>query len=236
MSPYWFAKVQATSATFYLDHAACVSQMTSPPRNQPITHTRSVAPLVVNDSVSHHELGEAHVFTAQKTLKQNGSQAVRSLLAHALEALNINDTLSNNQHPYRLTQSNRLVSFSHSTQCVAVALAKTNLSGLGVDVEDNAVSMAVARRFFAAKEVVWLESLVPEKQAQICKWLWMAKEAHIKASQGTLIQGLKQDFSQLSATITQRIFNQSPSGHEPFHLGSSTVYLHPNWACVVSNS
>lgn len=125
-----------------------------------------------------------------KPVQLTGSQAVRQLLAHVLTQQQLDDTLNETQLPYRLQPSQQLVSFSHSNKHIAVAFGK--VATLGIDIEDNMVSMQVAQRFFHTDEVVWLGSLPPPQQALACNKIWTIKEALIKTKQPTkLIHGLK---------------------------------------------
>lgn len=141
-------------------------------------------------SITHLEHKLADIFISAKPDHLSGSTAVRELLDHGLQQLDLTDTLDDSQLPYCLTPSNRHVSFSHSSKRVAIAIAKQNGHRLGIDVEDNMVSMQVAQRFFSPTEAVWLDTLTSDQQASACQMLWMAKEAIIKANSGKLLSGL----------------------------------------------
>lgn len=110
----------------------------------------------------HIRLDVAEVFIADKLKDTSGSDAVRQLFALACDRLQLTDRLDESTLPYRLADSKNIVSFSHSRHQVALAIATAPLQGLGIDIEDNQVSMSVARRFFAPEEVAWLARLEKE--------------------------------------------------------------------------
>lgn len=125
----------------------------------------------------------------------SGSVAVRASCNTLLKKLNWDDSVDEHTHPYTLRNSKHLVSFSHTSERVAVAISSKKITGLGIDVEDNHVSMNVAKRFYSKNEVKWLESLSTEEKKHATRLLWMAKEAYIKANNGKLLSGLKLDLS-----------------------------------------
>lgn len=150
------------------------------------------------------DLPKLHLAISKKEKRTSDHAAVRELCRLLLKRLNWDDSVDETSLPYRLTHAKNMVSYSHSNQRVAVVIAKNNaathdLVGLGVDVEDNDVSMKVAKRFFAPSEVEWLETLESSKKQQATNLLWMAKEAYIKANNGKLLSGLKLDLADFTA-------------------------------------
>lgn len=170
----------------------------------------------------HTQLPSVHVFSQVRQLSDGftASAQVRQLLKMGLANLGIYDELDDSQFPYRLKKSQRMLCFSHSSERVCVVLAKQpakvgeewqgaldigGMCGMGIDTEQRAVSLAVARRFFAKSEIAFLNTLANTQQAQVCQLLWTAKEAHIKAVQTTLTKGLAvnmADFFALDKLLT----------------------------------
>lgn len=166
----------------------------------------------------HTQLPSVHVFSQVRQLSDGftASAQVRQLLKMGLAKLGIYDELDDSQFPYRLKESQRMLCFSHSSERVCVVLAKQpakwqgafdigGMSGIGIDTEQRAVSLAVARRFFAKSEIAFLNTLASTQQRQVCQLLWMVKEAHIKAVQTTLTKGLAvnmADFFALDKLLT----------------------------------
>lgn len=148
------------------------------------------------------------MFVAKKDHALTGSQSVRLLLQHALIQLHCTDTLNDSTLPYVLEPSNNLVSFSHSTQHVAVAIGKQSLNGLGIDLEDKPIPMTVVKRFFSATEHAWLTQQPTRTQAHYARILWMTKEAYIKATTGSLLNGLGVDL--LSLVLNAKPVQKSP--------------------------
>ncbi len=82
---------------------------------------------------------------------------------------------------------------SHTGGLVGVAVATVPGLQLGFDLEpiDRRAPMQVARRYFTASEVAWLERLPETSRAEGFFRLWTLKEAFIKATG----KGLTQDLS-----------------------------------------
>lgn len=141
------------------------------------------------------EYSGIHLRIENRKQHVSGSVAVRASCNTLLKKLNWDDSVDEHTHPYTLRNSKHLVSFSHTSERVAVAISSKKITGLGIDVEDNHVSMSVAKRFYSKNEVKWLESLSTEEKQHATRLLWMAKEAYIKANNGKLLSGLKIDLS-----------------------------------------
>lgn len=85
-------------------------------------------------------------------------------------------------------------SWSHSGDVAVLAIGRGPAGFLlGVDVETErprARALELARRFFAADEAAWLESLPEDRRVAGFLALWTAKEAVLKAHGGGLSYGL----------------------------------------------
>lgn len=85
-------------------------------------------------------------------------------------------------------------SWSHSGDVAVLAIGRGPAGFLvGVDVETvrpRARALELARRFFAAGEAAWLETLAEDRRVAGFLALWTAKEAVLKAHGGGLSYGL----------------------------------------------
>lgn len=120
--------------------------------------------------------------------KTAGSAACRTLLAKLQAKIGLQGKLSDDSLPYRLVHTKQsditpdyFVSFSHSRKQIAVLIAP--FAKLAVDIEDQPVSTAVARRFFHAAENSWLATLAKAQQAPARQLLWCLKECLLKQRQ-----------------------------------------------------
>lgn len=186
--------------------------------------------------MQHFNLNKVQVFVAKKHHALTGSQSVRLLLQQALTQLHSTDTLNDSTLPYVLEPSNCLVSFSHSSQHIAVAIATSPLTGLGIDLEDKSIPMTVVKRFFSANEHAWLNQQPESTQANYARILWMTKEAYIKTTTGSLLNGLKNDV--LSFVLQAIPLETLPNTHTKHHLLTTktknglTVYFCNQFAVI----
>lgn len=166
--------------------------------------------LPINLSLKHHR-------------KKMGSLASRLLLKQWQQVnVKMSDVLlQDEQLPYFIHSNKQTwyVSFSHSERHVAVLVADT--PRLGIDIEDSAISAAVAQRFFTAPEIDWLNTLESTQQVTARKLLWVLKESHIKkqtnAKQATsLLDGLS---TSMMDGINQAVFfdKNSECDYNPFY-------------------
>jgi 4'-phosphopantetheinyl transferase len=77
---------------------------------------------------------------------------------------------------------------AHSAGMVAIAIGRMPRLGIDVEHESRAISLAIARRYFSAREVAALQSLPAEQQPRRLLRLWTLKEAYLKAT-GTGVAG-----------------------------------------------
>lgn len=139
----------------------------------------------------NHIIAHALMTTADKSQQ---SAAVRTLLVRTMDEFGIDGALDDAQFPYRIfhDKPTQFVSFSHSTDCVALIIGQTLC---GIDIENRSISPKVAARFYHANELTHLSALDESTQARARNLLWSLKEAMIKYHQGTLTQGIAADFS-----------------------------------------
>lgn len=135
----------------------------------------------------------------------SGSQACRKLLQKLQQNFRIEGILADQQLPYRLigktVNSDWYISLSHSTKQVAVLLANT--AYLGIDIEDKAIAIAVAQRYFSQADNEYLASLDTPLQAMTRQLLWVIKESQIKA-QGNSHQPINLTYG-LSKTVVAQL-------------------------------
>lgn len=161
-------------------------------------------------------IAKAHVAMpdehSKQAIKKAQQAAVRALLRQVMTADKRFDcyVLNESCHPFCLSHfalPKYYVSFSHSCcqhglahLSVALVIARTPC---GIDVECGAVSVAVAKRFFHANELMALAVMNETTRQCLIKRLWQLKEAWIKAKQSTLAVGMGVDFSPLLTQLGQ---------------------------------
>lgn len=177
---------------------------------------RPIQPHYEQTADAHLSLSAPQIARLQRQQQRAG---VRLLLQALLEKMNIRDTLDESSFPYRLTNSQYYVCFSHtgaSIQSNAAQLNKEkpfnrldNLDSLdnkvavvvschrpaGIDIEANNVKWQVAQRFYHTNELAILQALNSTQRDTVAKLLWQIKESFIKIYQYTLAQGLGMDYS-----------------------------------------
>lgn len=103
--------------------------------------------------------------------------------------------------PYLAVAPMCSVNWSHADQWAVCAISSA--SSIGVDIERTArVRLDVARRFFAAEEIRWLDGLPAAEHQQALGELWTLKEAYTKA----LGRGLHESFQGFAIPM---------QGHQP---------------------
>jgi hypothetical protein len=97
---------------------------------------------------------------------------------------------------------------SHTDGMVGVAVAMAPGLALGFDLEPLArcVPLAVARRYFTASEVAWLDGLPVPARTEGFLRLWTLKEAFIKATG----KGLTQDLSSFWFSVDPAVVSFAP--------------------------
>lgn len=84
-----------------------------------------------------------------------------------------------------------MFNLSHARGLVACGVTQSGEIGVDVERLDRTVDGdAIARRYFAASEVIWLESLLPNERRRRFVELWSLKEACFKAAGSGLAGGL----------------------------------------------
>lgn len=97
---------------------------------------------------------------------------------------------------------------SHTHGLVGVALAAIPGVQLGFDLEpiDRRAPIEVARRYFTATEIAWLEGLAPSARAEGFFRLWTLKEAFLKATG----KGLTQDLASFWFAVEPPVIGFAP--------------------------
>jgi 4'-phosphopantetheinyl transferase len=97
---------------------------------------------------------------------------------------------------------------SHTDGMVGVAVAMVPGLALGFDLEPLArrVPLAVARRYFTASEVAWLDGLPVPTRTEGFLRLWTLKEAFIKATG----KGLTEDLSSFWFSVDPAVVSFAP--------------------------
>lgn len=134
---------------------------------------------------------------------------VRRLCYALLSHLKIKDEVDDSKYPYRLKQLGYYVCFSHSKEFVAVILHAHHPAA--VDIERGDVSLAVAARFYHADDLLELQQLAREDQANVCRMLWQLKECVVKIQQTLLIPTLGQNHADYVAPLAQFLAQNNPS-------------------------
>lgn len=133
---------------------------------------------------------ESALSTPQKAFikRQQQRQSVRLLLQDMLTDIGINDTLNDENYPYRLVNNGYYICFSHSDNAVAAIINSHH--AVGIDIETQPIKWKVVQRFYHPDEVSLLNEMSNTSQNIVAKWLWQLKESCIKIHQHTLAQGL----------------------------------------------
>ena len=71
--------------------------------------------------------------------------------------------------------------------------------------------MAVAARFYHQDDMLQLQLVAPEQQANVCRMLWQLKECVVKIQQPLLIPTLRQSHTNYVTPLTQLIELNSSS-------------------------
>lgn len=147
-------------------------------------------PLTFNPVTISYDTGKSKQLNNQKA-------AVRQLLYQIIKTARLNTDIDNimldeTKYPYRLKPNGYFVSFSHSRNRVACALCRNK--SIGIDIELNPVPLSIAKRFYSANEIDWINSLEVHSKQTAINLLWMLKEATIKRDiDKNLMTGLTKD-------------------------------------------
>ncbi len=159
----------------------------------------------------YHKQGQAQTLVASasfapinKPLREQQRQTVRQLLQLCQQHYYPDTQFADTCYPYTLCNANNerhFVSFSHSDNQVAVAIAPT---ACGVDIELGVISLKIAKRFFHCNELVLIELLNGEQQLFALKILWQLKECLAKVHNTGLYKTLSQDLSDWLSIIIDK--------------------------------
>jgi 4'-phosphopantetheinyl transferase len=111
--------------------------------------------------------------------------------------------------------------WSHSGDRALIAIARG--IGPGIDLErlrERPRALEIARRYFSAEEVAWLEALPPPRRSAAFLELWTAKEAVLKALGRGLAFGLHRLSIASGATMLQlrHLEGEDPAGWQLHRL------------------
>ncbi|WP_201536339.1 4'-phosphopantetheinyl transferase family protein [Psychrobacter ciconiae] len=158
----------------------------------------------------------------KKHERQQQRQGTRQLLTDLLCYLNISDELVETSFPYHLKDTGAFICFSHSGSQVAVAISHQR--PIGLDIEAQAISWQVAKRYYHLKEITELSKLDDYSKQTISRLLWQIKESIIKIEQFTLAQGLGKDYSALILPIHNAILTGNTVFNLPINLSNTSSY------------
>lgn len=127
--------------------------------------------------------------------------------------------------PFFLYNQGLHFSISHTKDHIAIAIGSRPV---GIDIEHRRTCKPeVVRRFFHSDEYAFIDSLMPEQQAEAFTRLWTMKEAAVKCT-GTGISGEFDQFAILPTKVGQQpdYTKLTVQGKDPYPtLNLSSLYI-----------